>query len=107
MTELSLDAKELMRQIEAYREVIKSAGKKGSCMEDAMKKCYSYQQQGKEYRLVHGKYKGSPHSWCEYKDKDKWLIDDPAQKVKGWQVEETKEYKHGWSSTPDYSKKET
>jgi len=76
---------------------------KGPCHPAALERCFYYQTKGVEYRMVLGTYKGDKHVWVEYLHKGKWLIDDPAQKIKGWQRKRVSAYsQEALETVPDF-----
>jgi hypothetical protein len=78
----------------------------GDCQVHALKKCYDYQKEGIEYKMCLGTYGGGRHRWTEYKDPKtgKWVVDDPAQGIKGWTREECKKYVCTLETKPDFRK---
>lgn len=81
----------------------KAKNDKGPCHPMALGRCFYYQQKGIPYRMVNGTYKGERHVWVEYRHKGKWLIDDPAQKIKGWERKKVSAYsQQAVETAPDF-----
>jgi len=107
---MKLNPKKLLQDIIAYQKALRGSGKAGRCGAEAIKRCYHYQSKGWDYRLCHGRYRKSsgeevPHTWCEYLDPKtgKWLVDDPAQRIKGWPLSACKNHIFVWDGKPDYA----
>jgi hypothetical protein len=83
--------------------IIKGQKRDGPCHIEALRRCFHYQQAGIPYKMVHGTYKGEGHKWVEYKHNGKWLIDDPAQKIKGWPRKRVSAYsQEALETVPDF-----
>jgi hypothetical protein len=94
-----LDRALLERQVAAIRK----QNRKGDCHIHALYRVYFYQSEGIPYRLCIGKYKGKMHAWCEYYENGKWLLDDKAQGIKGWERSKVRGYSPDAAETvPDY-----
>ena len=53
-------------------------GTKGLCEATAVKRKMMFERQDIPARVMRGTFKGKPHSWCEYRKKGKWYVDDPS-----------------------------
>lgn len=96
-----LDHKRLVKHINA----IKAQKRGGPCHIEALRRVYYYQKQGIPYKLCRGTYNGDGHVWAEYYSNGKWLIDDPAQGIKGWERDKVRRYSQDVLETvPDYRK---
>lgn len=95
----------LKRQIQS----ILGQNRNGKCHVYALRRVYYYQREGVPYRLCIGDLKWKQHAWVEYYENGKWLVDDPAQGIRGW--ERNKLYRYGYpvdasETVPDYRIKE-
>ena len=77
----------------------------GPCHALSLRQCYHYQKKGIPYMLIMGEWNGERHNWVEYWKDGKWLVDDRAKSIRGWERDKVKQYsKYTVQTVPDFRK---